>query len=76
MASIAFKIIHVLFIRTLFYRSYINHAPMLKNDSRLAALPKTAEFQIVSVFENTLKTEYTNPGRLFAGATIFHMASA
>ena len=44
---------------------------MLKNDSRLAALPKTAEFQIVSVFENTLKTEYKNPGRLFAGRLYF-----
>jgi len=37
--------------------SYIIYAPTLKNDPRLAPLHKSAEFHIVSVSENSLKTE-------------------
>ena len=49
------KIILVLFIRELYYLSYINHAPALKNDPLLAALPKPAQFHIVSVFFKYIK---------------------
>jgi len=65
---------HIRFVyTTLFYLSYIIHAPTLKNYPSLTSLPKSGRIS-VCVLENTLKSGCTNSGRLFAGATIFQMA--
>ena len=53
MASSTSQIILIVFIRTLFYLSYIIHAPNLKNGPRLAPIKKAAEFYIVRISENT-----------------------
>jgi len=49
------KIIFVLFIRTLFCLSYIIHAPTLKNDPRLAYLPKSGRIFYCLCFRKYIK---------------------
>jgi hypothetical protein len=56
MASITSKSGLVLFIRTLFYLSYIIHASTLNKDPRFAPLHNMVRIRIVNVFDKTLKT--------------------
>jgi hypothetical protein len=58
------------------YLSYIIDAPSFKNDPSLAPLHKSAEFRIVSVFENTQKAGCSNPGRVVALANMLPKVGA